>query len=152
MYLLAHYWSSASDFLRPTKQGQKDVRELYDCANNLHYSQTNNHNSIVLTCIERIPGILIIYSQSNPLCDNFLFTLIHGTSRMFGKAIVHFFGNRINITKKDSTSLDWLDMNTSIPKVGTSSLCRKCTIHDHGGHASTKLVWHSIAIAIAMWS
>ena len=115
-----------------------------------HYYLIYNRTTTTLTCIERIPRILFINSQSNPLCHNFLFSFIDWTSTVFGKSIVGYSCLWVHITKEYGSTRDRFDMYTRVVKVSRSTVFGNSTIDNHGSKACSSVMRHARTVSVAM--
>mmetsp|Transcript_13172 Transcript_13172/g.27963 ORF Transcript_13172/g.27963 Transcript_13172/m.27963 type:complete len:204 (+) Transcript_13172:228-839(+) len=100
--------------------------------------------------IERIPRILIVHTQPNPLCHNLLLPLHDRTSAMFRKPAIHLHRLRINVRKERRGILFGIDVHIAIPKARRSSHLGDIAIHDNGGHTIARFEIQSGTISIAM--
>lgn len=100
--------------------------------------------------IETVPWILRIDTVANPLRNNLLFSLINWASRMLCKASIHRFCFGVDVTKENGISSNRLDVNSRVTKVRGTSFRRQSTVHDHGGHASSRLVRKTGTVTITM--
>lgn len=71
---------------------------------------------------------------------------------MLGKAGIHHTRHWIDVTKEYGIVAFGFDVNPRVAKVGVSSILRHITVHDHGGHARSRLVRLSSAVAVAVRS
>ena len=79
---------------------------------------------------QRVKGtmrFLPTHTIPHPLGNDFLFSLVHGTSRVLREPKIRHVGQRIEIRKKDGVSRLWPHVDVSILKIGKSALRWKGT-------------------------
>mmetsp|Transcript_6536 Transcript_6536/g.15889 ORF Transcript_6536/g.15889 Transcript_6536/m.15889 type:complete len:206 (+) Transcript_6536:1108-1725(+) len=102
---------------------------------------------------QRVKGtmrFLPTHTIPHPLGNDFLFSLVHGTSRVLREPKIRHVGQRIEIRKKDGVSRLWPHVDVSILKVGKAALLGEFAIDDHGGHAASRHVLFSVALSVAV--
>mmetsp|Transcript_18925 Transcript_18925/g.45397 ORF Transcript_18925/g.45397 Transcript_18925/m.45397 type:complete len:332 (-) Transcript_18925:481-1476(-) len=100
--------------------------------------------------IERIPRILIVHPEPDPLRNNLLLPLHNRTPAVLRESAVHFHAFGIDVAEECCPVLLRFDVNVAVAKARGPSHLWRVAVHNYGGHAISGLELQAGAVAVAV--